>query len=89
LEGTFAVVERLGGDGKTWTRVRSDEDWSLVYTWKRTNGVLGYSEVVISWETKTGTDEAGTYRLRYYGDSKPLIGSIKAFEGVSNSFKLV
>jgi neutral ceramidase len=87
LEGTFAAVEKLGSDGKTWTTVRSDEDWSLVYTWTRTNSLLGYSEVVISWET-SGTDEAGTYRLRYFGDSKNLLGKISAFQGNSNAFVL-
>lgn len=86
LEGTFAAVEKLGDDGK-WTRVRSDEDWNLVYTWTRTNFVLGYSEVVLSWET--GADEAaGAYRLRYFGDSKNLLGKVSGFEGVSNSFAL-
>ncbi|KAK3316316.1 Neutral/alkaline nonlysosomal ceramidase [Apodospora peruviana] len=86
LEGTYAAVEKL--DGTTWTQVRSDEDWSLVYTWTRTNFVLGYSSVVISWETSGTTDAAGTYRLKYYGDAKLLIGSVKAFTGTSNSFTL-
>lgn len=39
-----------------------------------------------------GTDEtedvAGTYRIRYYGDAKPLIGKVKGFEGVSDAFML-
>lgn len=87
-EGTYTAVERLGSDGRTWTRVLSDEDWRLEFTWRRTNFVLGYSEVTIRWETDREQDAAGTYRIRYYGDSKPLIGSIKAFEGVSNSFTL-
>ncbi|KXX78051.1 Neutral ceramidase [Madurella mycetomatis] len=87
-EGTYAAVEKLGSDGRTWTRVLSDEDWRLEFTWKRTNFVLGYSEVTIRWETDRDEDAAGTYRIRYYGDSKPLVGSIKAFEGVSNSFTL-
>ncbi|KAK3381438.1 Neutral/alkaline nonlysosomal ceramidase [Podospora didyma] len=87
LEGTYAAIEKLAADGTTWSQVRSDEDWSLVYTWTRTNFVLGYSSVVISWET-SGSDAAGTYRVKYYGDSKPLIGSIKAFFGTSNSFTL-
>jgi neutral ceramidase len=87
LEGTYAAVEKLGSDGKTWTRVRSDEDWSLVYTWTRTNLVLGYSDVVISWETGSD-DEAGTYRLRYFGDAKNLLGQISAFEGISRAFVL-
>ncbi|KAK3945547.1 neutral ceramidase [Diplogelasinospora grovesii] len=88
LEGTFAAVEQLGSDGSTWTQVRSDEDWSLVYTWTRTNLLLGYSDVTISWETSTETETAGTYRVRYNGDYKPLIGSITGFTGVSNSFTL-
>ncbi|KAL1842242.1 hypothetical protein VTJ49DRAFT_5720 [Mycothermus thermophilus] len=88
LEGTFAAVERLT-ENNTWTRVLDDEDWRLVYSWKRTNWVLGHSEVTITWETsEEEEDVAGTYRIRYYGDSKPLIGRIKAFEGVTGSFRL-
>ncbi|KAK4249361.1 Neutral/alkaline nonlysosomal ceramidase [Corynascus novoguineensis] len=87
LEDTFAAVEKLSDDGKTWKQVLSDRDWRLVYSWKRTNFVLGYSEVTIDWETNE-QDTPGTYRIKYYGDSKPLIGSIKAFEGTSDSFTL-
>jgi len=87
LEGTFAAVEKLGSDGATWTQVLSDNDWRLVYSWKRTNGVLGYSEVTITWETGDD-DAAGTYRIKYNGDSKPLIGNIKAFTGTTDAFKL-
>ncbi|KAK1991085.1 neutral/alkaline non-lysosomal ceramidase [Colletotrichum falcatum] len=90
LEGTYAAVERLGEDDGLWTRVRDDEDWFLVYTWKRTDWLLGHSEVEISWET--GADDGaapGTYRIKYYGDSKPLIGSITPFEGTSGNFTLV
>ncbi|KAI1770377.1 Neutral/alkaline nonlysosomal ceramidase [Hypoxylon cercidicola] len=86
LEGTFAAIERQDGD--TWTQVRDDTDWSLVYTWTRTNTILGYSDVVISWETEAEA-EPGTYRTRYYGDSKALVGGgITAFDGTSNAFTL-
>ncbi|CAK7225086.1 hypothetical protein SBRCBS47491_005772 [Sporothrix bragantina] len=84
LEGTFAAVEQLNSSGD-WVQVLDDNDWSLVYTWERTNTVLGYSSVVISWESDT-TVAAGTYRLRYYGDSKSLFGTITAFSGASNAF---
>lgn len=84
-ENTFAAIEQnVNGQ---WTRVRDDSDWFLVYTWRRTNFVLGYSEVDISWET-SGNAAAGTYRVKYYGDSKSLFGKISAFEGTSNSFDL-
>ncbi|KAI4864133.1 Neutral/alkaline nonlysosomal ceramidase [Hypoxylon rubiginosum] len=86
LEGTFAAIEKQ--DGGSWTQVRDDSDWSLVYTWTRTDTILGYSEVVISWETEADA-EPGTYRTKYYGDSKALIGGgITAFEGTSNTFTL-
>lgn len=89
LEGTFAAVEQLSTtDNATWTQVRSDYDWYLVYTWERTNTVLGYSEVTISWETETYA-EPGTYRIRYYGDQKNILGTITAFNGTSDSFELV
>ncbi|PMB67061.1 Neutral ceramidase [Beauveria bassiana] len=86
-EDTFAAVERRGADGK-WSRYKDDNDWFVVYSWSRTNFVLGYSEVVVSWETQQGHAEPGTYRFKYYGDAKPLVGSVKQFEGTSDSFTL-
>ncbi|EPE03246.1 neutral alkaline nonlysosomal ceramidase [Ophiostoma piceae UAMH 11346] len=86
LEGTYAAVEKQNSTGG-WTQVRSDYDWTLVYTWERTNTVLGFSDVTLSWESEP-TATPGTYRLKYYGDSKPLIGSISAFTGISNTFTL-
>lgn len=88
LEGTYAAVEKQESGGQ-WRQTLNDDDWRLVYTWTRTNGVLGYSSVTISWETSSAEDVPGTYRIKYFGDSKPLIGRIKAFEGTSNSFTLV
>ncbi|ROT36563.1 neutral ceramidase [Sodiomyces alkalinus F11] len=90
LEGTYAAVEKLGNDG-IWTRVRDDGDWFLVYEWKRTNFVLGYSQATIRWETGEGGDgpEPGTYRIRYFGDERNFFGRIRAFEGVTKEFLLV
>ncbi|GAB1313981.1 hypothetical protein MFIFM68171_04191 [Madurella fahalii] len=91
LEGTFAAVERLhllNGKQDTWTQVRDDGDWSLVYHWRRTGEILGTSEVEIVWETEEWA-ERGVYRIRYYGDAKGLGGKIEAFEGTSSAFTLV
>lgn len=85
LEGTFAAIEKKDGD--KWTQVRDDSDWFLVYTWRRTNLVLGFSEVDVTWET-AGNAEPGTYRVKYYGDWKAINGDITAFEGTSDSFEL-
>ncbi|KAK2019247.1 neutral/alkaline non-lysosomal ceramidase [Colletotrichum eremochloae] len=90
LEQNYAVVEKLvinRGGIKKWEAVRDDNDWSLIFNWKRTSDILATSEVEIVWETEHD-GEPGTYRFRYYGDSKSLGGKITSFEGVSGQFKL-
>ncbi|KAK7941142.1 uncharacterized protein PG986_013529 [Apiospora aurea] len=83
--------ERGGGSSpleeeeKKWIAVRDDNDWHLVFRWRRTSELLATSEVTITWETETWT-EPGVYRIRYYGDSKSLGGNITPFEGVSREF---
>jgi neutral ceramidase len=88
LENTYAAIEKLGSDGSTWSTYKNDRDWEVVFEWKRTNEVLGYSEVKISWETDASKTETGTYRIRYFGNNKPLIGSIGSFEGATGGFTL-
>ncbi|KAF9461830.1 Neutral/alkaline nonlysosomal ceramidase [Collybia nuda] len=83
LEGTFLTVDQLVSG--QWKAVRSDSHPSTTYQWLRTNTVLATSSVTISWTIESGTP-AGTYRLSYFGDSKPLIGSISSFSGTSGSF---
>lgn len=86
LEETFVAIEKQDGD--EWTQVHDDSDWFLLYTWRRTDFTLGHSEVDVTWETG-GNAEAGTYRVKYYGDAKALGGSITAFEGTSKGFDLI
>ncbi|KAH9875666.1 hypothetical protein IAQ61_003130 [Plenodomus lingam] len=89
LEGTFAAVERQNSDG-SWTQMRTDADWELVFHWKRVNGLLGTSEALIEWDSAgLGGAEAGTYRLRYYGDSRAVGGKVSAFQGASAPFRLL
>ncbi|KAI3136580.1 hypothetical protein CBS147326_3689 [Penicillium roqueforti] len=93
LESTYAAVERKSDSG-TWEVVRNDRDWNLVFMWKRTNEILGHSEVTIQWEIEdeyytvdtTSPLQAGTYRMHYYGDSKNIFGQISPFEGISETF---
>jgi neutral ceramidase len=101
LEGTFGAVEQLAEESGletegeelrarngAWKPVRSDEDWDLVYEWRRESEILGTSNVKVSWEIG-GDVPAGKYRLRYYGDAKSLGGSIEAFEGTSGVFEVL
>ncbi|KAJ7661420.1 Neutral/alkaline nonlysosomal ceramidase [Mycena polygramma] len=85
LEGTFLSVDQFASGA--WTPVRSDSHPSTIYQWTRASTILGTSNVNISWTIESGTP-AGTYRLRYFGDSKPLIGSISAFTGTSSNFTI-
>jgi neutral ceramidase len=87
LEGTFASIEKQNSDG-TWVQVKNDEDWELIYQWKRVNGLTGTSDVTITWDTSLTGPEAGTYKIRYYGDAKKVGGTITAFEGQSAPFRL-
>lgn len=94
LGDTYAAVEKLrAGTGleEVWDRVRDDSDWSLLFTWTRTSEVMATSEVEVVWETdreEEGELELGVYRLRYFGDSKSLGGTITPFEGTSGIFTL-
>ncbi|ODH13914.1 hypothetical protein ACO22_06804 [Paracoccidioides brasiliensis] len=96
LEGTFVTVEFLEQTSNTWEVVRDDFDWTLVYHWKRINSVLGISYVTVEWLIdddfySIGDPrrlKSGTYRMRYFGDSKNLNGDISKFEGVSGTFQV-
>jgi neutral ceramidase len=85
LEGTFLTVDQLVSG--QWISVRTDSHPSTIYAWAAASTILGTSNVNISWTIESGTP-AGTYRLSYYGDSKPLIGSISSFTGISSSFTI-
>ena len=87
LEDTYAAVEKLD-ESRHWIRVRDDEDWSLIFRWRRTSSVLATSEVEIEWEIENEA-EKGRYRIRYFGASKtPVSGEIVQFEGNSGIFDL-
>ncbi|KAJ7165659.1 Neutral/alkaline nonlysosomal ceramidase [Mycena crocata] len=85
LEGTFLSVDQFVSGA--WKAVRSDSHPSTIYQWTRVSTILATSSVNVSWTIESGTP-AGTYRLRYFGDSKPLIGSISAFTGTSSNFTI-
>ncbi|KAJ7458594.1 Neutral/alkaline nonlysosomal ceramidase [Mycena latifolia] len=83
LEGTYLSVDQLVSGA--WEAVRSDSHPSTIYRWARESTVLGTSTVNVSWTIENDT-APGTYRIRYFGDSKPLIGSISPFIGTSSNF---
>jgi len=83
LEGTFLTVDQLvSGE---WQIFRTDSHPSTTYNWVQTNTILGTSQVNLTWTIEDGT-ASGTYRFRYFGDAKPLIGDITSFTGQSSNF---
>ncbi|KIJ47880.1 hypothetical protein M422DRAFT_248469 [Sphaerobolus stellatus SS14] len=78
-----AAVQQLANG--QWKIVRSDSHPSTTFEWIRVSTVLATSTVTLNWTIESGTP-SGTYRIQYFGDSKPVIGSISSFTGTSGSF---
>ena len=87
LEGTYAAVEFRQDAGNQWKVVRDDSDWDLVFHWRRINKLRGTSEAEVVWDINEAA-APGEYRLRYFGDSKSILGSVTAFEGASDVFRV-
>lgn len=79
--GTYLRVEREE-DGQ-WRTVADDGDWSTTFHWAR-DGIAA-SKVTVTWDVPEGT-APGSYRLRYEGDAKPLVGDPHAISGISPGF---
>ncbi|KAE8696651.1 Neutral ceramidase [Hibiscus syriacus] len=83
-EGTFALVEMLQGKD-TWIPMYDDEDWCLRFTWTRPSKLSPISKATIGW-TIPPSASPGVYRIRHFGASKGLLGSIRHFTGSSSAF---
>lgn len=94
LESTIAAVEKLNPDSGLWKIMRDDSDWNLVYRWKRTNTMLGHSEVTLQWQIEDdyyniGNSRPvtnGVYRMHYFGDFRNIFGGVESFEGIGGHF---
>jgi len=86
-EGSFAVVETLREGGK-WAPVYDDDDFSLKFKWSRPAKLSSESQATIEWRVPESA-VAGVYRIRHYGASKSLFGSISSFSGSSSAFVVV
>lgn len=83
-QSTFLEVQRK--DGNQWTVVARDWDWDTKFIWKRTDPVLGYSQVTIEWDIPLDTD-SGTYRIVHYGNYKNGWNQqIYPYTGTSSTF---
>ncbi|KAH8926210.1 Neutral/alkaline nonlysosomal ceramidase [Atractiella rhizophila] len=85
LDQTFLTVELRDASNK-FNVYRTDSHPSTRYNWLRTNGLLGYSEVTITWDIESNAP-SGTYRISYFGDWKNgWTGAITPFSSTSPTF---
>lgn len=83
-EGTFALVEVLQ-DKKTWIPAYDDDDFCLRFKWSRPAKLSPESYATIEWRIPK-LAVAGVYRIKHFGASKGLFGSIHHFTGTSSAF---
>ncbi|GAB4860059.1 Neutral ceramidase 1 [Ancistrocladus abbreviatus] len=83
-EGTFALVETLQSE-ETWLPVYDDDDWCLRFKWSRPSKLSPRSQATIEWRIPESAAR-GVYRIRHFGASKSLFGSIHHFTGSSSAF---
>lgn len=83
-QGTFALVEVLEGT-YTWIPAYDDDDFCLRFKWSRPSKFSTRSYATIEWRIPESA-RSGVYRIRHFGASKSLFGSIKHFSGASSAF---
>ena len=83
-DGTFALVELLQ-DQKTWLPAYDDDDFCLRFKWSRPAKLSPQSYATIEWRIPESV-VSGVYRIRHFGASKALFGSIRHFTGSSSAF---
>ncbi|CAG2115002.1 unnamed protein product [Medioppia subpectinata] len=88
LDSTYLTVEKLNENNKDWDVMATDANWETKFVWRRTNAVLGYSEVDVIWNIPANAQN-GKYRIRYFGDHKNILGHISPFTATTNTFQVV
>ncbi|OIJ27287.1 neutral/alkaline ceramidase [Nocardioides luteus] len=82
--GSYLTVEQSTPDG--WRRIADDGDWSTKFHWERYG--IAASKVTIAWDVPDDV-EPGSYRIRYFGDARSLLGSVRSISGTSPTFSVV
>jgi len=88
-EDTYLTVERVENeDEKIFEVVANDASLETKFLWKRTNSLLGNSEVTIIWEIPNNV-KPGNYIIRHFGAHKNFLQQIKSYSGQTNVFKVI
>lgn len=82
--GSYLTVEQRTPDG--WRRIADDSDWSTKLHWARYG--IAASKVTITWDVPDDV-APGSYRIRYFGDARSLLGTVRSISGTSPTFSVV
>eukprot|EP00912_Choanoflagellata_sp_UC4_P000164 UC4_evm1s106 len=88
LEDTFLTVERLDEKASQWIVIATDSDPETRFIWKRDIIVDPRSYATITWAIPSDA-MPGQYRIKHFGTSKSITGTLKAFEGTSRIFQVL
>jgi neutral ceramidase len=78
---TFLTVERQVNS--QWKVVLTDDNWETKFQWQRR--FIAESLITITWEIAMDI-LPGTYRIRTFGSSRDIFGTITPYEGTSGTF---
>jgi neutral ceramidase len=82
-QGTFFEVQKK--EGSNWKTIFTDHDTCTTFQWKR--DFIANSKITITWNIPVDA-KLGEYRICVYGDAKDISGKVKAYSGVSGTFKV-
>jgi len=81
-QSTYLTVEQQQPNG-TWKVILNDGDWDTKYFWESV--WIFESLVTVTWDIDPSTP-SGTYRIRTYGVSKDILGTLTPYTGTSQAF---
>ncbi|XP_063700264.1 neutral ceramidase [Culicoides brevitarsis] len=82
--GSYFTVEQKQQDG-SWKVKYTDADWDTRFVWKRTNTIMGWSEISFFWNIADDAEE-GTYRIQHFGWYQYILGGKYRYSGTSREF---
>lgn len=85
-ESSYFFVDQLQPNG-TWRTVATDANWETKFIWRRTNSLLGNSEIDFYWNIPDSAED-GTYRVRHIGGQRGPITGVRQYDGTTRIFTI-
>lgn len=82
-DDTYLAVERA--DGANWVREYDDSDWYTTIVFDNSGPI---TDTTIAWDVPA-SQQAGRYRIVYFGDSRSIDGRLTPFTGTSAEFEIL